>query len=424
MFMAVCNVANYAVTTKDSMLTSSLLRFACRLGLHPRRDAIATGQSHFTHQRGTSKISTAIRSSFRLLGLIGATLAILPSAIAQPDVEPYVYTGRISFDISRVPFSRRGSNLVFSEITKDNLAELAGKGVPTGVYLRSVHGDQHIVFRVELLDADIPVPFHLEATPYFLRLQSIKGSVEFCIPEPDSVRFRGHGVSLRLIAQEGALAVPNQADHWEVNSQRGMEKYMIWATEGHLNMDAPWTGTSNPHVVANFSANPESLSVEGEIDTYTSVWTPHRNLENFDGSVESVHRDYRHWLKEIPAVSRDFGPGAELAAYINWTSIVNPDGFLDRPAMLMSKNWMANVWSWDHCFNAMALSFNDPELAWQQYLLPFDNQEPKGALPDMINSSSREFNFTKPPIHGWALSWMMQWDPLESTCRHASLSIL
>src|ERR1700686_2233340 len=114
--------------------------------------------------------------SFRLLGLVSATLAILPSAMAKQEVEPYVYTGSLSLDIAKVPFSSRGSYLVFSEFTEDNLARFAGTGLPPGVYLRSVHGDQHPVFRVELLDADIPVPFHVEASPYLLRLQAAMGS--------------------------------------------------------------------------------------------------------------------------------------------------------------------------------------------------------------------------------------------------------
>ena len=329
---------------------------------------------------------------------------------ADARAESYVYTGRLALDITKVPFSRYGSAVAFSKFTEENLASFHVTGLPSGVYLRSVYGDQrtHPVFRVELLDADKPVPFVVEAGPSLLRLKAEKGIVEFCIAASDRVRFRGHGVSLRLIAQDGALAVPNYSNHWEINSERVMEKYMLWATHGDLHMDAPWNGLSNLRVVATYSPDPDSLSVEGEIDTYTSVWTPHPNGETFDESVKTVQQDYSRWLALMPDVPREFGPGAELAAYVNWTSVVDRNGYLDRPAMLMSKNWMAAIWSWDHCFNAMALSFKDPDLAWQQYMLPFDNQQSEGALPDETTSTSNEINFTKPPIHGWALAWMMQ----------------
>ena len=324
--------------------------------------------------------------------------------------EPYAYTGRLALDITKVPFSRYGSTVAFSKFTDENLASFHATGLATGVYLRSVYGDQrtHPVFRLELLDADKPVPFVVEAGPSLLRLKAAKGIVEFCIAASDRVKFRGHGVSLRLIAQAGALAVPTEANHWEINSERVMEKYMLWATHGDLHMDAPWNGLSNLRVVATYSPDPDSSSVEGEIDTYPSVWTPHQSSETFDESIRTVEQDYSRWLKLMPEVPRDFGPGAELAAYVNWTTVVDRSGYLDRPAMLMSKNWMAAIWSWDHCFNAMALSFKDPDLAFQQFMLPFDNQQPEGALPDETTSTSNEINFTKPPIHGWALAWMMQ----------------
>jgi glycogen debranching enzyme len=76
--------------------------------------------------------------------------------------------------------------------------------------------------------------------------------------------------------------------------------------------------------------------------------------------------------------------------------------------MLMSKNWMGNVWCWDACFNAMALSYRNPEAAWDQFMLFFDNQDANGALPDSLNDAGAVWNFAKPPIHGWALRWMME----------------
>ncbi len=72
----------------------------------------------------------------------------------------------------------------------------------------------------------------------------------------------------------------------------------------------------------------------------------------------------------------------------------------------MSKHWMDKVWSWDHCFNAIALAPGMPALALDQFLAPFDHQDETGALPDSIAHSERLYNFVKPPIHGWALDRM------------------
>jgi len=69
---------------------------------------------------------------------------------------------------------------------------------------------------------------------------------------------------------------------------------------------------------------------------------------------------------------------------------------------------MTNVWSWDNCFNAMALVYKNPELAWDQFMLLIDNQDKSGVFPDSLNDKSMMWNFCKPPIHGWSLRWMME----------------
>jgi glycogen debranching enzyme len=86
-----------------------------------------------------------------------------------------------------------------------------------------------------------------------------------------------------------------------------------------------------------------------------------------------------------------------------WSATVRPAGFLSRPAVLMSKHWMNKVWSWDHCFNALALADGAPDLSWDQYQIVFSHQDPTGALPDSITHSEVLYNFVKPPIHGWTL---------------------
>jgi glycogen debranching enzyme len=79
--------------------------------------------------------------------------------------------------------------------------------------------------------------------------------------------------------------------------------------------------------------------------------------------------------------------------------------------MLMSKRTMDQVWSWDHCFNAMALAYGNPELAWDQFMVVADRQDVYGAFPDAMNDVSMHFNFSKPPVHGWALRFLRQRQP-------------
>ncbi|KAK1525492.1 hypothetical protein CABS01_00581 [Colletotrichum abscissum] len=73
----------------------------------------------------------------------------------------------------------------------------------------------------------------------------------------------------------------------------------------------------------------------------------------------------------------------------------------------MSKLWMNKVWSWDHCFNALAIACLDQQLGLDQLTVVFDHQARDGRLPDSVDWQNVEWGFTKPPIQGWALSRLL-----------------
>ncbi|KAI8300574.1 hypothetical protein K4K59_001454 [Colletotrichum sp. SAR11_240] len=96
-----------------------------------------------------------------------------------------------------------------------------------------------------------------------------------------------------------------------------------------------------------------------------------------------------------------------LASYVTWTSMVRSEHKFTKEAILMSKLWMNKVWSWDHCFNALAIAALDRQLGLDQLAVVFDHQAPDGRLPDSVDWQNIEWGFTKPPIQGWALSKLL-----------------
>jgi glycogen debranching enzyme len=123
---------------------------------------------------------------------------------------------------------------------------------------------------------------------------------------------------------------------------------------------------------------------------------------SFDQVASASQRSFTEFAEAIAPWRNAATPAAELAAYVLWSATVSPAGFLGRPAVLMSKHWMDKVWSWDHCFNALALAAGAPDLAFDQFQVMFDHQDAGGALPDSVTHSEVLYNFVKPPIHGWA----------------------
>jgi glycogen debranching enzyme len=140
---------------------------------------------------------------------------------------------------------------------------------------------------------------------------------------------------------------------------------------------------------------------------------PREFPETFAAAVARVTAEFQQFLApyRVAGVAAEFAETVANAVYLNWSCIVQAQGHFHRPSMLMSKNWMTNVWSWDHALNALALGRFHPELAWDQFMTIFDHQLPTGQLPDFVNDAVRLYSYVKPPIHGWVYGQLRQMHP-------------
>jgi len=332
------------------------------------------------------------------------SLACLPAGPvpcrAQKPSESYRYTGQIHFDVKRVPFSRFGSYLGISD-----LSGFAGHDRREGLFLRTMHQGGKTAFHLEMTVLGQVAQASESATPTLLTLSSGDSLVEISFQGPDRLRIRGHHAGLRLTATEGWV-VQYPGDHLELNT--GAMKYMIFPIKGRLDQSSVGKNVGPTEHTISLSPADNAEDFEAELDAYTSGWNAHETEGSFDEAQAAERLAYEQWLSKMPKVDAEFGPGAELAAYVEWESVVAASGNLKRPAMLMSKNWMESVWSWDHAFNAIAMSEGDAAFAWDQFLLPFDVQDAEGALPDKWDADTIAWEFSKPPIHGWALTQMFR----------------
>ncbi len=320
----------------------------------------------------------------------------------------------ITFDISRVPFSRFGSYFAVSYLDRPELP------LGAAVYLRSVHGHGAIrpeLFRLDWADGQ-PIEFdEVEATPASLTFHhSNGGKVVLCIPEPGTVRIYGERAGLRLEMPPGPGVVvhPGDGGRWIINAFPALRRYAVERIHGVLEADAP-TFVDARHTLHHkrvvLTLKPDgSGSFDAAIDEFGSTWAPKRR-QPFAMSVAIVKDAFDAWLAGMPDVPETWEETLGLAAYVDWSCVVDPADRLIRPTMFMSKNHMCQVWSWDNCFNAMALSYGHPELAWDQLMVLVDHQDPFGAFPDAVNDLTRHYNFSKPPVHGWALSFMREQKP-------------
>jgi glycogen debranching enzyme len=208
----------------------------------------------------------------------------------------------------------------------------------------------------------------------------------------------------------------------------GPNNYAITVVAGTVEVAAPWKlpngrGSARcPRIRFRFRPDAEGV-LELRVDGFVSRLPPVTDVP-FDDVAAAAAADFATWLARAPAAACGRPSDRARAAYVNWASMVPPGGILKRPAMLMSKAHMRSVWSWDHCFNAMALAYGDGDQAWNQLMVPADHQDENGFMPDSLNDSRAAWHHGKPPVHGWAVDFCMQRNPdmmtktrLQKTCR-------
>ncbi len=320
---------------------------------------------------------------------------------------------KLEFDIAQTAFSYFGSYL---SIMIPGASPMIGSPAPLGpgIYLR-IHRcatAQRNVFLLGLLDDHgQPGKTVASATPEALTLTGPCGLVSLCFSGTETLRVRGKGPRLRLQipARPGVIAHPAGENRWVVNARPSLARFLFEPMHGGVHVGE----TINPAgtKVINVELVPDAHGhFDAAIDVFQSTWIP-RVRSPFEECVAGVEGEFHRWLDTMPPAPASLAMARVAAAYTNWAAVVEPDGFFRRPAMLMSKGWMDQVWSWDNCFNAMALCGGNPQLAWDQLWLMIDHQDDFGAFPDALNPLFRHYNFSKPPVLGWALGWMMAETP-------------
>ncbi|WP_455616909.1 amylo-alpha-1,6-glucosidase [Eisenbergiella sp.] len=330
---------------------------------------------------------------------------------------------KVKIDIDEMPFSMAGSYLAVSALPQNS----CGSGNPAGIYLRTVHGTGYMpgltmMRSLPFCAGIVPVregkeiAYTVRANAGELRLCTEYGEIQLCFADRNTLLVRGQGekteMELRLpggnfLQQAGFLGSP----FFLMNCRANDRRLTVSCRKGTLCFRKAGE-KAEPAVSREAWENWEALTVRGSFELIIRDGIPGRHEAKREYAYEESRKNaeqkaaaFRALLPQVPA---ELSGAGDLAAYVMWSCLVEKEGLLTRDAMLMSKNVMCNVWSWDHCFNAIALSARAPQLAWDQFMLLFDFQDSNGELPDSVSDAYVARAFCKPPIHGWALSEIMK----------------
>ncbi|MGY1495308.1 amylo-alpha-1,6-glucosidase [Streptomyces sp. QTS52] len=309
------------------------------------------------------------------------------------------------FSVHDIPFSAHGSWFGISPV-------LAEKTRAEDLHLVSHQNGMHAVLRLVPLDAATGdrADTRVEATPGLLSWTGAEGRrIDLAYESPDTVRVHGTGLGFGISAAAHALT-PFSGTYFYRDPVDGAQVFTSYETGRRYRVTVLSGTVADVTGAQALGAGDRGLTVTAEadgsweiaIEELDSARVPYRSASSFGEVMEAARRSFAGFVDAVAPWRSAATPAAELAAYVVWSATVRPAGLVTRPAVLMSKHWMDKVWSWDHCFNALALAPGCPDLAWDQFSLPFDHQDESGALPDSVTHSEVLHNFVKPPIHGWA----------------------
>jgi glycogen debranching enzyme len=318
-----------------------------------------------------------------------------------------------AFDVRHIPFSARGAWLDLSPV-------VALHTTSDTVHLVSHRNGMHAVLALVPERDAMALEGSWQAAPEILRWTGDAFILEAAFAGRRVVRLRGNGAGMRLVDAANGLTSftgnflfldPMDGAAVFTSYETG-RRYRVRSLRGSIELvgDGALGATTRSVLLGG-----DGDAWEATVEESTSSAAFLDDARTFDDVVADSRSAFTEYLDAIAPWRDETTPAAALAAYVLWSATVEPEGFVTRESILMSKHWMDKVWSWDHCFNALALAPGLPGEALDQFLAPFDHQDPQGALPDSITHSEVLYNFVKPPIHGWALRRLRQTRATELT---------
>jgi putative isomerase len=322
---------------------------------------------------------------------------------------------RNRIDITRVPFSERGSRLlVFKYPDRDHLyVKLAERltAIQPGLetYLFRPPYIQDLCF---IDEEGMPLTYHLTTYPHALFFQTRLGLFTLAFQKGDTlalglplgvsagIRFR---VSTQMWQQSddgGSLkAVRNLAYRTNgcvLKNELGLER------EAYL-VEFVVEGGDDAAIHLNVRGD---LQLDGE-------------PAPFSETLATAERRWQDWFSRVPPVAEPYRDQYHYAWWVMSSNLVEPLGHVTHEAMMPSKVQYVGIWNWDACFHALAFRHVDPILARNQLRTMLACQLPDGMIPDAVYDEAviadldhpLRAEVTKPPIMAWAALKLHETDP-------------
>lgn len=316
------------------------------------------------------------------------------------------------FDLGAIPFSRAGSLLTIGKRETPGRSRLTlGTVAKAAITYRYQAGPSwsHELADIVLLRDGKEQNYSLRATPQRIELTGtgLRGTIAFGDDQTLCVELEG--ADLYLLAP--------RSFSWRFQVSSESFKAFDFASGLHwaVTTASGTTLDSEPKLQSPLSGS--GLLVKGKSIRvtlrFTIAETAALSVTEAEAGIKALEHEFSEWMKGVPRVPLPYEQAARTAWFLFWNLQVSPTGTYTRQTILSSKRSMSQIWSWDNCFNALAVVTWNSHLAWDQLLAILDHQQPDGLLPDAVNDLQPIFGFNKPPVWGWTVSRLLLSTPVE-----------
>ena len=328
---------------------------------------------------------------------------------------PYLNLLRNQIDITKVPFSDRGSRLL--------------------VFKDSEQSYLYLKLAERLLGLDPGLEAYLKRPPFIKYLHFVNRDgdvIEFdTVTNPHVIYFQSTIGDFGLVFQDNQTLSIGLPTNQTVGIRFSVTPHMWQKVEtgGSLKSVRNLAYYSNAEIVHNQITPQEGgYSVEflvksGNDSAITLVIRNSNDLSHqvlpFSVSIAAAEERWQNWFNKVPPVDDRYQLTYAYSWWVMANNLISPLGNVAYEAMFPSKVKYIGLWLWDSAMHALALRHIDPELARNQIRAMLAYQLPDGMLPDAIHDEGIvaeidhpiRAEVTKPPILAWAALKLHELDP-------------
>ena len=328
---------------------------------------------------------------------------------------PYLNLLRNQIDITKVPFSERGSRLL--------------------VYKYPDQSSLYVKLAERLLGLDPGLEAYLKRPPFIQYLTFIDQNGEILefdtVTSPNVIYFHSELGDFELVYQDNQTLSFGLPPDVTAGLRFIVTPYIYQELEcgGTMKSIRNLAYNTNAKVVSNqITSQEEGYSVEflvksGNDSAITLVIKNSSDLSHqvlpCSVSIAAAEERWQDWFNKVPPVDERYQLSYAYAWWVMANNLISPLGNVAYEAMFPSKIKYIGLWLWDSAMHAIALRYIDPELARNQIRAMLAYQLPDGMLPDAIHDEGVvaeidhpiRAEVTKPPLLAWAALKLHEMDP-------------